>query len=405
MSSQNRKPCAKRRLDELIRDHAPARSRSKQSYWRLITAVRASSKLLKPAPARGATPPESVEAVVVACVRMARRRDRWKRRPETWIAPEGSLFVQFRSFASYLFDEFSVPTFMVTAWCCVHDKPWEIDLYLHLAAGRSIRQYKWPLPYPASMTKREARWFMQAPDDCYLIGAWRWAQVRALGGDRRLANILTMASALLIPTEHEEFWKSVVRFLIDNSPITAAEINEIVPFINQQRFEPAEKFWGQGAGQEPLQPEFSMRGRSLMSLRRHMVNWRTELLKKLPALTESDPLWTRTSIGAFRHMAGDTLWTIDELLSDRELRIEGGIMKHCVATYIQECAQRRTSIWSMKMQEGERRRRTLTIEVLPNSKIIWQAKGKQNASPDEPATDILKRWAAQEGLKFRDSEY
>lgn len=405
MPSQQRKPCAKRRLDEFIRDNAPVRSKSKQAYWRLITAIRASSQLLKPVPARGATPPESVEAVVVACVRMARRCDRWKRRPENWIASEGSLFMQFRSLVGHLFEEFAVPTFLVTAWCSEHDKPWEIDMYLHLAAGKSIRQYKWPLPYPVAMTKREARWFMQAPDDSISVCTWRWAQVRALGGDRRLADILTMTPALMIPTEHEVFWKSVIRFLIDNQPITAAEIGEIVQFINQQRFQPAAKVWGRGAGEEPLQPEFSMKGRSLMSLRRHMVNWRTELLNKLPSLTESDPLWTRSSIGAFRHTAGDTLWTIDELLSDRELRIEGGIMKHCVATYIQECAQRRTSIWSMKMQEGERRRRTLTIEVLPNSKIIWAAKGKQNASPDEPATDILKRWATQEGLKFRDSEY
>ena len=401
MPSQHRKPCAKRKLDELIRDNAPSRSKPRQAYWRLITAIRASSQLLKPVLARGATPPESVEAVIVACVRMADHRGHWKRRPETWIVSEGSLFVQFRSFVGHLFEKFAVPTFLVTVWCSKHDKPWEIDLYLHLAAGRSIRQYKWPLPYPVAMTKREARWFMQAPDDYFSISVWRWAQVRALGGDRRLADILSQTPALMIPTEHEVFWKSVIRFLIDNQPITSAEISEIVQFINQQRFEPAEKVWGRGAGQEPLQPEFSMKGRSLMLLRRHMVNWRTELLKKFPALTASDPGWTRTSIGAFRHTAGDTLWTIDELLSDRELRIEGGIMKHCVATYIQACDQRRTSIWSMKRQEGERRRRTLTIEVLPNSRIIWQAKGKQNATPDSATSDILERWAAQEGLKFR----
>ncbi len=70
-------------------------------------------------------------------------------------------------------------------------------------------------------------------------------------------------------------------------------------------------------------------------------------------------------------------------------------MKHCVATYIRACARRRTSIWSMKMQQGERRIRTLTIEVLPNSRIIWQAKGKRNASPEGVAEEMLHQWAGR----------
>lgn len=405
MSSHLRKVCAKRRLDELIRKSAPRQSKGRRAYWRLVTAIRASSRLLQPVPDRGSTPADSTEGIIKACVRIAKRYGHWRRQPEKWDAPDGSPFVQFRSLVSHLFDRYPVPTFMAPAWCHTHDKSWEIDLYLHLASGKSIRQFAWPLSYPVRMTKREARWFMQAPDDGFSLGAFRWAQVRALGGDRRLADILMLAPPLLIPTEHEEFWKSVVRFLIDNSPITTAEIYEIVQFIDQQRFQPAEKVWGQGAGTNPLQPNFTLKGRSLMSLRRHMANWRTDLLTKLPALSQSSPKWPGTSIGAFRHTVGDTLWTIDELLSDRELRIEGGIMKHCVATYIQECARRETSIWSMKMQQGERRKRTLTIEVLPYSRVIWEVKGKQNASPDQTTTDILKRWAAQEGLRLRESEY
>lgn len=405
MSSHLRKVCAKRRLDELIRESAPLQIKGCRAYWRLVTAIRSSSQLLQSVPDRGSIPADSVEGIIEACARMAKRYGHWRRQPEMWTAPDGSPFVQFRSLVSHLFDRYPVPAFLAAAWRRADDKQWEINMYLHLAAGRSIRQFAWPLPYPVQMTKREARWFMQAPDDGFALGAFRWAQVRALGGDRRLADILMLATPLLIPTEHEEFWKSVVRFLIDNSPITDAEIIEIVQFIDQQRFQPAEKVWGHGAGTNPLQPDFTMKGRSLMSLRRHMTNWRTDLLTKLPSLSQLSPKWTRTNIGAFRHTVGDTLWTIDELLSDRELRIEGGIMKHCVVTYIQECARRDTSIWSMKMQQGERRKRTLTIEVLPYSRVIWEAKGKQNASPDQTTTDILKRWAAQEGLRLRESEY
>lgn len=205
MSSHIRKRCAKRTLDELIRESAPANSKARIPYWRLVGAIRASSQLLHPEPFRGDALLASHADVLRACVQIVSKRGFWKRRPETWVAPNANLFEQFKSLVSHLFERFDVPMFLTPAWCSADRKSWQIDLYLHLAAGRSIRQFEWPLPYPVQMTKREARWFMQAPDDCFVIGAWRWAQVRALGGDRRLAGILTMAPALLIPTEHEEF--------------------------------------------------------------------------------------------------------------------------------------------------------------------------------------------------------
>ncbi len=61
--------------------------------------------------------------------------------------------MQFRSLVSHLFDEFPVPTFMAPVWACAADKPWEIDMYLHLAAGRSVRQFELPLDYPVKIDK------------------------------------------------------------------------------------------------------------------------------------------------------------------------------------------------------------------------------------------------------------
>lgn len=403
MSSRKRKLCAKRNLDALIRESAPVLSHALQPYWRLITTIRASSQMLTPVPDRGRTNPENIAEIIRACVRIAKHRRTWRQQPESWIAPKASPFVQFRSFVSHLFDEFPVPIFMVPVWACAADKPWEIDMYLHLAAGRSIRQFKLPLDYPVKLTKRAARWWMEAPDDIWPISAYRWAHVRSLGGDNRLARILMMTPALVIPTEHEAFWETVIRFLIEHSPIPSSEIEAIVRFIYEQRFRPAERVWGPGAGDQPLQPNFSIKGRSLMSLRRHMANWREDIFEKLPPFVPKPSLWPRSRISPFRQKAGNILWTIDELLSAQELQVEGGMMKHCVATYIRACARRRTSIWSMKMQQGERRVRTLTIEVLPNSRIIWQAKGKRNASPDGVAKEMLHQWAEQEGLSFRDS--
>lgn len=401
MSSLNRRKHAKWMLDDLICRYAQPLGQFREPFWRLAHAVRAASRLLIPSSERGSTDPLGIERVVRGCARMAQHSEAWQRTPEVWIAPVATPFVQFRSLVSHLFDEYQVPNFMAPVWISEHDNPRDVDLYLHLASGRSIRQFQWPVPI--GVTRQAASFFMRAPDDLQPVKALRWAQIRSLGGDNRLARLLVSRTILANPTEHEEFWESVIRFLITNSQISADEIAAIVRFVDQQRFQPAESVWGPGAGQQPLQPEFAIEGRSLMSLRRHMANWRTELLIKLPALVQSSPGWERTNIGPFRHTQGHLLWTIDELLSDRELRVEGGIMKHCVATYIHDCARRRTSIWSMKIQQGERRERVLTVEVLPRTKTIWQAKGKHDAPPTEAAKLMLHRWADQEGLRFRET--
>ena len=77
-------------------------------------------------------------------------------------------------------------------------------------------------------------------------------------------------------------------------------------------------------------------------------------------------------------------------------------MQHCVSHYVSDCARRKTTIWSMKYKTGRRKRRTLTIEVLPKSKVILQASGKKNCTPSDDAKNILTRWAAQEGLHYQE---
>lgn len=289
---------------------------------------------------------------------------------------------------------------MPPIWLSEHDIPWDRELYLHLAQGQSIRTFEWPVR--VRLSKSAARFFMLAPDDLRPIVAARWAQVRSLGGDSRLARLLLSRTILVVPTEYEEFWESVIRFLIRHAPISEDEIVAIVDFIHGQRFRPARLIWGPNAGDAPLDPAFCMKGRSLHKLRQYMANWRLERMAQLPnpAPVISSSTWTPTPIGAFFHREGDTLWSIEELLTDVELRVEGGIMQHCVAQYIHNCARRRTSIWSMKVQQGATRSRVLTIEVLPETKIILQAKGKRNAPASVTAMKILKRWAKQEGLKI-----
>ncbi|WP_144984675.1 PcfJ domain-containing protein [Gimesia aquarii] len=406
MASQQQKHHAACRLDDFIARYACSLRGVRNHFWQLIHAIRAKTCILSPrVGAPYVAKPTDTERIIKACERIARSRRKWERLPETWSVPEASPFVQMRSLVQHLFDQYPVPNFMAPVWWSEHYKDWGMQLYLHLATGQSVRQFS--SLYSFRMTKRIAALFMQAPDDLHPIETLRWSQVRALGGDDRLARILIRKTCLWTPREDEEFWESVIRFLIQNAPIATEEIVEIVRFIHEQRFKPAEKTWGPGAGDGPVQPDFSLRGRSLMSLRRHMVHWRSELIEKgmmpPPHVNPLDFPWQRSNIGSFQCEEEGTVWTIEELLTPRQLHNEGRIMDHCVADYISDCARRKTTIWSLGIQKGKRRRRKLTIEVLPKSKLISQASGKHNCEASDSVQDKLNRWAAQEGLKFSET--
>ncbi|QDU47429.1 hypothetical protein Mal52_59600 [Symmachiella dynata] len=387
-------------LDRLIRKSADCSPRHARSYWQIIDAVRRSSDLLRPASVWGSSSGEQAARVVTACARIALHSDdwhadQWERSPEQWRPPCGSAHEQLSSLVHHLFDRYPVPSFLTNVWWADGEESWPRELYLHLARGAGIRSFQLPFEFP--LTKPVARWFAEAPDGLSPFAALRWSQVRALGGDDRLACLIAKDTLLRAPTVDDAYWESVLRFLVRNMPICRDEIQSIIRFIFEQRFRPAELIWGHGGGPAPLQPDFSLRGRSLMSLRRHMANWRDEVQLQL-LLPGAKKFWEPTNIGDFHCIQNDAIWTIRELLTDRDLYIDGENMRHCVATYIKACSRRKTSIWSMRVRRGDVRRRVLTIEVRPRSKLVWQAQGKRNTDPTPDAMQILRQWAAQEQL-------
>lgn len=406
MNSKNRKHHAARCVDALIARQSVTLRGVRHPFWRLIHVIRSRTNLLSPRlGADYATYPYDAHCIILACRRLACHRKQWYQDPEDWSPPEGSSFVQMRSLVQHLLDQYTVPDFMASAWWTHYPDFTGMELYLHLGAGYSIRRF--PKLAPFEITKAMAEELIDVPDDLCWMSAIRWCQIRSLGGDARLARILISQTMLRWPTSDERFWETVIRFLIQHQPISEAEMSAIVNFIQEQRFLPAEKTWGIGAGSTPVQPEFSLQGRTLMSLRRHMVHWRSDLMDRgilpPPDVNRLDFPWERCEIRAFRCKQEDEVWSIEELLTPRQLQIEGKAMQHCVADYISKCIRRKTSIWSMKKQSGSRQRRQLTIEVLPEKRVIYQASGKCNCEPSEMAREILQSWADQEGLTINET--
>jgi hypothetical protein len=339
---------------------------------------------------------------VRACARMATATVHWQKSPDDWKPVCNTPAMQFRLLISHLFERYEVPHFMARIWLDDQldreEHFWWVDLYLHLALGKGIRQFR--LPIPGTLSKGSAAFFVQAPDDLNPETAIQWGWLRSLGCDTSLARTLVRETILGKPSEHQEFWESVIRFVVQQQPISIIETLTVIRFLDEQKYQPAEIVWGRGAGPMPLQPDFTLHGRTLMSLRRHMANWRRDHLTSLiPTRRTLLPhAWKPLPIQPFDFQDGDNRWTIEELLTPRELQIEGGILQHCVASYARACCERRSSIWSMKINDGQSRKRVLTIEVDPNSNTVIQAKGKRNSQPSRRAAEILRCWTEREEL-------
>ena len=345
---------------------------------------------------------ETGNTYVEALVALATHRNSWIRPVDKWRPRTHNTRRQFASLARHLLAEFPVPTFMDSVWfkgtskAAREQQIW----FRHVGIGQNIRTAQLPIPY----TKRMAHHFLKAPNDYGVEAALRWGQILAFGGDSRIANAV-VATRIGHTFEHDEFWTTVVRFFVDNPMLDTAHYGPIIDYLHHQKFVAQEEFVRPGVMERrpPPQPNLSMKDRNPMTLVLQVERWHRRLAFEF---NESNVDWPSTGISEFEFVEGRKesnnmkRWTIREILSGRALISEGRKMQHCVASYAGSCLRRQSSIWAMEVDGFEGRKKVLTVEVNPRSKTICQARGKQNAMPDENAKTILRRWAAQAGLQL-----
>lgn len=400
VAMNSRKQQMKQYVDEMLVCHQPC-TRHRRAYWNLIREVRAKSEILSVGFDPAIRKPEHLRVYIRALSYVAKYRTKWICQPETWrppfcLAEPISNRVAFRALLKHLFERYPVPNFLAFAWMRPQARRWYHDLYVHMAAGHGVRQFKEKPGIPLS--PNAAKCFLKAPDHLSPVEAMRWGQIRGFGGCKPLALELVRNSILKELTCDERFWETVIRFLIRAKLSYIPQASILVDFIDRQKFQPAEKVWGRGGGPLPLQPEFTMKGRTLRSLERHLYHWRQELLLKRPSLAKRNFHWDAIEVQPMVHQDGDVRWLIFELLNDRALMLEGAAMDHCVADYVEQCAERKSSIWSLRVHAKGCPKRMATIEVDPERKAIVQANARSNEDPSPAAKEILQRWATREGL-------
>ncbi|MDF0518472.1 PcfJ domain-containing protein [Bradyrhizobium yuanmingense] len=172
-------------------------------------------------------------------------------------------------------------------------------------------------------------------------------------------------------------------------------------------------------------PEYSLKGRSLISLGRQMREWHRDLdaiarieaarrradaarnrargLAAGPEQSEdrwlgaaiADWSWTKSS----KDPAKREEYVVVQLRTAADLVVETRSMRHCVASYASKCIAGHASIWSLRRRAAGAPDRLLTIELDRRARAV-QVRGFANRAPHPEECKILERWAQARGIEL-----
>jgi hypothetical protein len=326
----------------------------------------------------------------------------WLRPIDTWSPPAADSTAQFGSLVRHLLARYELPIFLDSAWRLglsaegQRQQQW----VKHIGAGYSIRTSA-NLPIP--LTRRMAHHFHQAPSDFDIPAAFRYAQVVGLGGNEQLVRSL-LATRLGNQFDENEFWESVIRWLIAHPELPAIHHGPVIDYLHAQKFVASEPS-GLGRGQPrlvPPRPHLCMTGREPAALLRAVEQWHRQLwMATGPSATNWRPSGFPPFLLAESAGEGKRTYAITELVSLKELEEEGTALAHCVAAYAPLCESRLSSIWSLTVEsETGTAERLLTLEVRNSTREIVQARGYGNRAPLPEEVYILELWSRAGGPRL-----
>jgi hypothetical protein len=377
-------------------------TRPRYALSRLIYAVRARSSLLRIERLGCRYDLADPYWIINGLQALAHHYEDSLRPVDDWVPEGAGYYLVFSSLANHLFARYPVPGFMTEVWLegtldhALKHQGW----FKHLGRGQNIRTADIPIRF----TKAMAHYFCQAPRLTSVNQALRWAQVKGLGGSDTLA-LAVCGTWLSYDFENDAFWTSVIQFFINQPRLRLSDVAPMVRYLYEQKFETRQVRAANGLMDDcgPPNPAFEMKGRTVASLLRGMAAWHKQRQQE----TARRPVrWRPSGIRGFRWTEfeprkGTTrTWHIKELLNSNELDAEGRAMKHCVGDYDSDCARRKSSIWSMRIDDDQGKRRAVTIEVDPKTRNIVQASQRANAEPTQGQRAIIAAWGRQEGLKM-----
>jgi len=253
--------------------------------------------------------------------------------------------------------------------------------YLVAAQGGSLfKQHA-----SAHLTRLETHHFLTAPVEVTMSQQALWYAVARADSDHGDVARQIARSRLLDYSIASPWWRDVARFFAQEKP-AQSEMNDLIDFLRVMKLDDG---------------SFSLKGRTLASLKRCMEDWH-RALRKSNAIGGGS--WAGAAIPDNTYEAGSekdkAIWRFRQIRTGNALFQEGHRMHHCVASYKSLCMDGMVSVWSLTSEYPLGRvNRGVTIELRSDGTIA-QVRGFANRVPHDNETEMVRRWAQEHGLRW-----
>jgi len=310
--------------------------------------------------------------------------------------------------ARHLFGRYPVAEHLEQIWIDgaglgVHEIVLRKRWYVVAAGGGSL----YGAGAAAWLSRKEVHAFLNPLGKVGFEAAIWQAIARSYANDPSVALRIARSRITQTPRAEHGFWREVVRFFCAH-PTTVEEMDDLHDYL---------------AACYRRDPEFSLKGRSLVSLGRQMREWHRDLeaiarieaarrraevarnrarglvadAERLddywPGAAIADWSWTTSS----KDRAKREEYVVVQLRTAADLVAETRGMRHCVASYATKCIAEQASIWSLRRRTSGDVHRLLTIELDRRSRAV-QVRGFANRAPVAEERKILERWAQARGI-------
>lgn len=235
------------------------------------------------------------------------------------------------------------------------------------------------------LTKKEVHNLVTCPHLLNINQALCYTVAKSAGASEGLA--LKLCKSKLSETSFTEFWRSVNRFFVTNTPKDIDEINDLMDYIRAKKLEA---------------DSYSMSGKTLAVLRKGMTDWHYEL-RRIKIMGNAS--WEGTYLPDEEFKSPDyendkIMWTMHQIKTSKELAREGTQMHHCVYSYRDGCVKGTLSIWSLSRRDANGLSKPKITVELRNNGWIAQARGFGNRAVKPDERYILNLWVKRNGLSW-----
>lgn len=278
-----------------------------------------------------------------------------------------------------------------------------LELFFHVASGEGVHTAE-DIPLAAQLNGKGNFFFHHAPSHFDYEKALKWAFYMQCGFTPALAG--TMAeSDWYEKTLGISMANELKGFLLRNPEITPQQAKAVTKFYRQQCLGidlPKFKIGtGLSAGSfniPALFPEYSLKGRSLRTVLKHIEAWNryTKHIRNAGGFITFPEQIANNHVG--KGPNGEHIKIV--YINNSVLLFEEGYdMRHCVGEYYQgNCINGEYFVFSIRMYLTPKKFKRLATISINRYRFIDEFRGKANSQPGAVAVFAFKEWAKNENI-------